>query len=449
MRHVLVALLAVILAAVPSHANDLPRKPMFGVRVAAVPDDVRLRESLGRTEGVLIEAVVPNSTAGVGGLRPGDVIVGVDGRTIDGVDPFLKAIAALALQQRFEVTVVRQGQRETRPFTLAEKPRDRGQNFDVLYGHVVSRGARVRTVVTRPHAAGKHPSVFLIHGVGLNSIDEPLNGPSPYSRILREFAASGYVTLRVEKPGVGDSEGGPASALDFVSELDAYRDALRALRGADFVDADNVFIFGHSMGGVFAPILASESPVRGIAVYGTVVKTWTEYLLENWRRQAALEGAAPAAIDTALRELAPALHYLLVEGKTVDDILQAHPKLRGILRRLAPDNLIVGRALPFWRQLAQENLPAYWAKGNAHVLSMWGKHDFLATEADHPLIADIVNRARPGKGRYLALDGIDHGFRKTTSVEDSHRRWKIRGGEFDPQIVATLKDWTERIRRAE
>jgi len=43
------------------------------------------------------------------------------------------------------------------------------------------------------------------------------------------------------------------------------------------VDQDNVFIVGHSMGGVFAPILAAEFPVKGIAVYGTVVKTWTEY----------------------------------------------------------------------------------------------------------------------------------------------------------------------------
>ena len=45
-----------------------------------------------------------------------------------------------------------------------------------------------------------------------------------------------------------------------------------------------MFIFGHSMGGVFGPILASEIPIRGIAVYGTVAKTWTEYCLENWRR---------------------------------------------------------------------------------------------------------------------------------------------------------------------
>jgi hypothetical protein len=43
---------------------------------------------------------------------------------------------------------------------------------------------------------------------------------------LNEFAKSDYVTVQVEKPGIGDSEGGPFADLDFATELDAYRQAL-------------------------------------------------------------------------------------------------------------------------------------------------------------------------------------------------------------------------------
>jgi len=57
-------------------------------------------------------------------------------------------------------------------------------------------------------------------------------------------------------------------------------------------------------------------------------------------------------------------------------------------------------------------LPAYWAKGDAAVLAIWGRNDYFATEADHPLIAEIVNKARPGKGTYVALDGSDHALLK-------------------------------------
>lgn len=103
----------------------------------------------------------------------------------------------------------------------------------------------------------------------------------------------------------------------------------------------------------------------------------------------------------------------------------------------------------FWSQLATKNLPAYWAKGNAYVLAIWGKNDFIATEADHPFIAEIVNKARPGKGVYVALDGSDHGFRKTVSIEDSFKRWKAPRGEFNPRIITTLKEWMDKVRQGQ
>jgi len=281
------------------------------------------------------------------------------------------------------------------------------------------------------------------------TIDQPLSGPEPYSSILHEFAKSGYVTVRVEKPGVGDSEGGPFAEVDFEAELDAYRQAMTHVRKYAFVDVDNIFMFGHSMGGVFSPIIASETPIRGIAVYGTVAKTWTEYFLENWRRQAVLAGDDPARIDSLLRNLAVALHYLLMEQKVPDEILRLRPELRSTLAKLAPAGRIDSRSVRFWSQLVTKNLPAYWAKGNAYVLAIWGRNDFIATEADHPFIAEIVNKARPGKGVCVALDGSDHGFRKTVSIEDSFTRWKAPGGEFNPRIITILKEWMDKVRQGQ
>ena len=314
---------------------------------------------------------------------------------------------------------------------------------------MVSRAARIRTIVTRPRAAGRHPVLFLIKGVGPGSLDEPLSGPEPYSRILHEFAKSGYVTVRVDKPGVGDSEGGPFADVDFDTELDAYRQAMAAVRSYTFVDVDKIFIFGHSMGGVFAPIVASEVPTKGIAVYGTVSKTWTEYFLENWRRQATLAADDPARIDAMLRDLAAALHLLLVEQKPPDELLRVRPDLRSILAKLAPAGLINGRSIRFWSQLVAKNLPTYWTKGHPDVLAMWGRHDFIATEADHPFIAEIVNKTHPGKGTYVSLDDSDHAFRKTTSLADSFKRWSTPGGEFNPSIIGTLKGWIEKVQLSE
>ncbi len=47
-------------------------------------------------------------------------------------------------------------------------------------------------------------------------------------------------------------EGGPFADLDYTTELDIYRQALKQLKESAGVDAGNVFIFGHSMGGALS-----------------------------------------------------------------------------------------------------------------------------------------------------------------------------------------------------
>jgi len=49
---------------------------------------------------------------------------------------------------------------------------------------------------------------------------------------------------------------------------------------------------------------------------------------------------------------------------------------------------------------------------------------------------------------YVGLDASDHGFRKTTSIEDSFKRWNTPGGEFNPLIITTLTEWMEKVRIA-
>src|SRR5262249_48340307 len=162
------------------------------------------------------------------------------------------------------------------------------------------------------------------------------------------------------------------------------------------------------------------------------VKTWLEYTLENTRRQEALAGHDEEAIDRTVRDRAAAHQYLLVENRSAEEVRREHPELREALADLLPDGRnMFGRTVRFWSQLAALTMPAYWSKPSAHVLAAWGKNEFISTEADHALIAAIVNRHHPGFGKYVPLENSDHAFKKTTSTEDSFRRWSEPGGEFN------------------
>jgi pimeloyl-ACP methyl ester carboxylesterase len=255
------------------------------------------------------------------------------------------------------------------------------------------------------------------------------------------------VTLRVDKPGCGDSEGGPARDVDFDTELDGYRQALRMLKARGDVDAERVFLLGHSMGGVMAPLLAAEIPVRGIIVYGTIARTWTEYMLENSRRQLELADIDPSAIDRQLRDDAALLTYLYAEKLSPREIVARHPRLRPLLEQtITEDRYFVDRSLTFFRQLADKNLGAAWESYSGHVLAIWGKADFVSHEDDHALIARIVNRDHPGHGTFLAMDGIDHGFNRAASRRASFERGQSRQpGEFNPAILEVCRAWVEKV----
>ena len=58
--------------------------------------------------------------------------------------------------------------------TLKGRPLEKSDAYEVIYGSVASRAGRLRTILTRPKGEGKHPALFLIQGIGLASIDNPV-----------------------------------------------------------------------------------------------------------------------------------------------------------------------------------------------------------------------------------------------------------------------------------
>jgi pimeloyl-ACP methyl ester carboxylesterase len=432
-------------AAMADPDTVLPRGAFFGAKLTPVSEDVRARLKLAAGDGVAIDEVIPGSTAAAAGFQSGDVLLALDGVRINGLSTFVQAIAGRKAGAEVTIQLRRGEDLRQEKVTLKGRPFEKSDAYEVAYGVVHSRGGRLRTIMTRPKTEGKHPALFLIQGIGLASIDNPVGPLSAYKTIVDGFTRRNFVTLRVDKPGCGDSEGGPARDVDFDTELDGYRRALKLLKSLSDVDNDRIFIFGHSMGGVMAPLLAAEVPVRGIIVYGTIARTWTEYWLENLRRQMELAGANPAAIDRDLRAEAALTTFLYAENKSPKEIIDGHPHLRGrIEQNITEEKYFFDRSLTFYRQLAAKNLGSAWESCGGHVLAIWGRADFVSNEDDHALIARIVNRNHPGHGTFLAMDGIDHGFNRVATRLESFGGRSGRHLEFNSTILDVCRSWVEK-----
>ncbi|MEP6967258.1 MAG: dienelactone hydrolase family protein, partial [Pseudomonadota bacterium] len=164
---------------------------------------------------------------------------------------------------------------------------------------VQSGSVTLHGLLWRPRGHGPFPAILLNHGSGRTR--EDLKRLGPYERqadILGPvFARHGYVLLYLFRRGVGLSADQGANAIDLMtSELAAHgqearntlqlrllddREMSDALSGLAFlralpgVDARDVAVVGHSLGGALTLLLAEREPrLRAVVVFSGAGYSW-------------------------------------------------------------------------------------------------------------------------------------------------------------------------------
>lgn len=439
--------LAVLAAgcAVAQTEEPLPRRPAMGAMLRAVSPEVDEKFDSVVAGSPEVVGVLPGGTAESLGLKPGDVFLQVGTTKTANIGAIGQGLAGKKVGDVLEVVVLRAGEELKLQGTLREAARDSGDYFEAIYDHVTSKGDRLRLIVTKPKKEGRHPAFFFIQGLQVSSVDQPLSTQQPHTVVIDGFARAGWVTVRLEKRGVGDSEGGPGLQVGFDDESDGYLRALEKIKTYDFVDPEKIVLFGHSMGGVHAPIIAAENKVAGVMAYGTVTMPLIEYMLENSRRQAMLSGGDMTEFDATQRPFLRAMMALFDRGLTIEDLAKEDQDLASFARQVFANNMLSGRTLGFWQELSKRELANVWANVDAKVAAMWSIGDFLAPEGDHHAIAAIVNGRRPGTAEFMRIEGMDHGFFTVSSMPESYQKWFQGGQTINPEIVKITVDWAQRV----
>ncbi len=415
----------------PAEDPVLARRPFLGVRMTPAEG------------GVLVQTVFPQSSASAARLETGDVLESLGGTTLTSPADVLAQIPGLRVGDSVELRVRRSGQVHGVTLELTPFPPERHVGAQVVYGAVAEGGRLLRSLLTVPeNAASRPPVVYLLQGIDCSSVEQTFSLGSAWSRLIEQLTASGFATYRVEKAGVGDSTGGPCRDNDFHSETAGFAAGLTSLRQEVRVDAERIYLLGFSMGGVWAPLLAAESPVRGVAAFGTIARPFQEYLLENRRRQDLLGGESPGQIETATELDARLFHLLFAEARSPQEILDSHPDLaQAVRQKMSRDespvrHLYADRTAAFLRQIHEVNIAAAWEKVQVPVLALWGEGDYVSARADHELIARIVNRDGGALARFETAPS-DHWLGHAESEESAYRA--RREGTPPPLSEETLR----------
>ncbi len=117
------------------------------------------------------------------------------------------------------------------------------------------RNVDIPAIVTLPEGDGAHPAVIMMHGHG-GSKDEA----GMFVKVADALAAKGYLTVRFDFPGCGDSKDDFVANNNLSTMLSDIKTVKAYLLTRKDVDAAKLGLFGYSMGGRLAVLTGAEDP---------------------------------------------------------------------------------------------------------------------------------------------------------------------------------------------
>ena len=276
-----------------SSLAQLQRKPLLGARIEYVSEN--------GNSGCKVVQVVRGTSVELK-LQEKDIITKIGEKTFTSADEFITQFLSFEPGKEIQLSVLRGKKNLTLKAKVVARPYETDDNATVIYDEANYKGGQLRVIINKPIKENKMPAMLFIPGYTCSSIDE-LTNDHPYKRIVDAYVDAGYVILRIEKSGLGDSKNTPpCESCDLLDEIENFEVGLKKLKSLPYVDTNQIIIVGHSMGGIIAPAISAKHKVAGVVVYGTTAKSWFEYQIEMYRVQNALAGMNPIEVEQSVIE---------------------------------------------------------------------------------------------------------------------------------------------------
>jgi uncharacterized protein len=429
-------------------AQPLPGKGWLNAKTSPLNDSLK---SFTKAEfGLFVLSVGEEGTAAALKLREGDVIVRFNGNTVTAATKLAEEVNMLRENDAIALHVIRKKKSVVLSGTVVAKPREKSVDYEVTYDRVAYKDGHLSMIITKPAGNGPFPVVYFIPGYMCYSLDNI--GNHPYGKLVSLLTKKGYAVVRVEKSGEGASVNTPdCRSIGFWDEVEGFRAGLQKTYALPFADKKSIFVFGHSLGAMQAPLVAKGFDVKGIMVEGTSGDTWFEYILAMFRFQNPITGMDPVKNEEMIQRAIPMLYTYLVE-KEDPALLARIPAYDTLMREMMQydgNGHIWDRHYTYWQELQDMNQAAAWRDCKTMVLVMRGSGDLEAFSTEqHEGIVRVINHYHPGKGSFVLLRNTDHAFCKSDTPEESYKNSQVKGyhyREFNEEVINVIHDWMQMV----
>lgn len=421
MKNLIYTLILVIPCIINS--QTIQRKAGLGVALYNNNSDTLFKRlNLKPIDGAVVRLIVPGSNAEILKILPNDIITKINNEDIKSATELIQYAQKLKQGEYVEITITRKNKPLKLRGELVGKPYEIGNDeIKVSYGEFKFENTLIRTITKTPLKLKSKGVIYFIQGISCYSVDN-LNSLDPTKQAIDAFVKLGYSVFTAEKLGMGDSYYHcSCNEIGFNKELEVFMEGYK--HAINQFPNQKLILFGHSLGGITAPLIAEKFKTNAVIVYGTGLKPWSDYLLDAYLVQSRYYQSDLANLRDTLEKVKFTFYKLFYEAKTKDfavtDPLAKQASLAILNYNSKSGYFAAERTLQFHQEINQHNLAKAWKNSNTKVLAIYGESDIAANNKfDTEEIARYINELRPGTAEFMFVPKTNHTFQKIGTMQD-------------------------------
>ncbi len=291
---------------------------------------------------------------------------------------------------------------------------------------VRAAGFNLAATVSKPATASEPlPAVILVGGSAVADRDETVAGVAIFSQLAGSIAEAGYLVVRYDKRGTGQSGGRTEVATlgDFAEDVRAIVQFLRTRKD---VDDDRIAVFGYSEGAAVGLIAADrERRIAALVLAGGSASKGLDLTLEQQRRLLEQSSMSEAERQKAI-DLQQQILNAVVTGKGWEGVAPD-------IRRQADT--------PFYQSLLTFDPDPLFRKVQQPILVLHGELDRQMPIHHAEELAQLARgRAKGRSSELVKFPTLNHLFVPATTGEVSEYA-TLKDVAVSPDVSAAVVGW--------
>lgn len=289
---------------------------------------------------------------------------------------------------------------------------------------IENQGFKLPAVLTLPLKEGIHPVLILVHGSGPNDRDETIGPNKPFRDIAWGLAKKGIAVLRYDKRT--KVYGAAAFSKEVTVQEEAVDDvpaAIMLLKTLPEIDANRIFVLGHSLGGLLIPRIAEKCPdARGFIVMAGPTRRLEDILLEQYSYIFSLDGKLSDEAKTQLETI----------RKQIETVKS--PQLSS---STPVSELPLNTPASYWLDLRDYNPASEAVKIDKNLLILQGARDYQTTTADFKIWQQTLSDRK--NVEFKLYPDLNHLFMKGEG-KSIPSEYSI-AGHMDASVIDDISTW--------